>query len=70
MKYTILIEKGKNNFSAYVPDLPGCVATGNSLDKVKTNIQSAIELHIKGMKEDGLKIPLPKTISDIVIVAA
>ncbi len=70
MKFTILIEKGKNNFSAYVPDLPGCVATGNSLDKVKTNIQSAIELHIKGMKEDGLKIPLPKTISDIVIVAA
>jgi len=70
MKYTILIEKGKNNFSAYVPDLPGCVATGNSIEKVKNKIQSAIEMHIKGMKEDGLKIPSPKTISDIVIVAA
>lgn len=70
MKYTILIEKGKNNFSAYVPDLPGCVATGKTIEIVKKNIQSAILMHIEGLKEDGVKIPISKTISDVVIIAA
>jgi predicted RNase H-like HicB family nuclease len=70
MKYAIIIEEGKNNYSAYVPDLPGCVSTGKSIEDVKKNIQEAIEFHIDGMKEDGEKIPLPVSISDSVEVAA
>ncbi len=70
MKYAIIIEEGKNNYSAYVPDLPGCVSTGNSIEDVKLNIQQAIEFHIEGLKEDGDEIPAPTSISDSVEVAA
>ncbi len=69
MKYAIIIEKGENNFSAYVPDLPGCVSTGETVEETKVNIQEAIEFHIEGMKQDGLKIPLPSSISGFVEVA-
>lgn len=70
MKYAIIIEEGKHNYSAYVPDLPGCVSTGNSIEEVKQNIHDAIEFHIEGMKEDGQEIPKPTSISDTVEVAA
>jgi len=69
MKYAIIIESGKNNYSAYVPDLPGCVSTGLTIEKVKKNIHEAIEFHIEGLKEDGEEIPLPVSLSDSVEVA-
>lgn len=70
MKFAIVIEKEENNFSAYVPDLPGCVSTGSTIDEVKQNIHDAIEFHIEGLKKDGEEIPLPVSISDSVEVAA
>lgn len=68
MKYTIIIEEGKNNYSAYVPDLPGCVSTGKTIEEVKGNIQEAIKFHIEGLKEDGEEIPRPVSIGDFVEV--
>jgi predicted RNase H-like HicB family nuclease len=62
MQYAIVIEKAPgSNYSAYVPDLPGCISVGDTLDEVKQMIQEAIELHIAGMREDGLPIPQPST---------
>ena len=69
MRYAIVIEKGERNYSAYVPDLPGCVATGATLDEVKSEIRDAIELHLEGMREDGEAIPLPTSRVDVVEVA-
>ena len=59
MKYAIVIEKAENNYSAYVPDLPGCVATGTTLEQVEGEIREAIEFHLDGMREDGESIPTP-----------
>ncbi|MBK9331898.1 MAG: type II toxin-antitoxin system HicB family antitoxin [Ignavibacteria bacterium] len=70
MKYAIIIEEGPGNYSAYVPDIPGCVSAGDTIEDVKANIRDAIVFHIEGMKEDGEKIPLPTSISDSVEVAA
>jgi predicted RNase H-like HicB family nuclease len=66
MRYAIVIEKAKDNYSAYVPDLPGCVSTGQRLDDVKSNIAEAIDLHLEGMRADGLTIPEATTVSDYV----
>ena len=60
-KYAIVIEKGANNLSAYVPDLPGCITTGKSLNEIERNIREAIELHLDGLREDGQPIPEPST---------
>jgi len=60
-KYAVVIEKGPNNLSAYVPDLPGCITTGKSLEEVQRNIVEAIELHLEGLREDGEPIPEPST---------
>ena len=68
--YAVVIESGQNNYSAYVPDLPGCVPGGDTLDEVKQMIQEAIELHIEGMREDGLAIPEPSIQVAMVEVAA
>ena len=57
MRYAIVIEKAENNYSAYVPDLPGCVATGASLEEAETEIRGAIAFHLQGMREDGLPVP-------------
>ena len=57
MKRLIIVERGDNNYSAYVPDLPGCVATGQSADEVTQLLDEAIEFHIDGMKAEGLPIP-------------
>ncbi len=54
MKYLIVIEKGSRNYSAYAPDLPGCVATGKTRKEVEKNIHEAIRFHLQGMKEDGI----------------
>ncbi len=61
MRYAIVIEKAGPNFSAYVPDLPGCVATGATLEKVEREIRDAIEFHLDGLREDGLPIPPPSS---------
>jgi predicted RNase H-like HicB family nuclease len=61
MRYAIVIENAGANFSAYVPDLPGCVATGASVAEVEREIREAIELHIEGMREDGDPIPPPSS---------
>jgi predicted RNase H-like HicB family nuclease len=58
-KYTIIIEKGKGNFSAYAPDLPGVVAAGETEEETVKLMEEAIELHIEGLKEDKLPIPQP-----------
>jgi len=60
-KYAIVIEKGPNNYSAYVPDLPGCITTGRTAEEIERNIREAIELHLEGLREDGEPIPEPTT---------
>lgn len=59
MRYAIVIEKADGNYSAYVPDLPGCVATGATIDEVKDEIREAIIFHLEGLREDGLVVPPP-----------
>ncbi len=59
MRYAVVIEKAGNNYGAYVPDLPGCVATGDTIEETEAEIRSAIEFHLDGMVEDGLPIPPP-----------
>ncbi|MCA0455603.1 MAG: type II toxin-antitoxin system HicB family antitoxin [Chloroflexi bacterium] len=61
MRYAIVIEGEVGNYSAYVPDLPGCVTAGETLDDVTHDMFEAIQLHLDGMKEDGLPIPEPTT---------
>ena len=66
MRYAIVIEKTNGNYSAYVPDLPGCVATGDTVADVEAEIRGAIRFHIEGLKEDGLAVPDPTSITDYV----
>lgn len=70
MRYAIVIEKAENNYAAYVPDLPGCVATGQTIDETEQQIREAIDLHLRGMREDGLPIPEPSSSVDYVEIAA
>lgn len=70
MRYAVVIEKAQGNYSAYVPDLPGCIATGETIAEVQQLIREAIELHIAGMRADGLPIPLPSSHVEYVQVAA
>jgi predicted RNase H-like HicB family nuclease len=70
MRYAIVVEKAGNNYSAYVPDLPGCVATGSTIEETERDIRAAIELHIEGMMEDGLSIPQPTSIVQYIEVPA
>jgi len=70
MRYAIVIEKAVGNYSAYVPDLPGCVATGATIEEVEAQIREAIEFHLDGMREDGLPIPQPVSRVEYVDVAA
>jgi predicted RNase H-like HicB family nuclease len=62
MQYAMIIEKGERNYSAYLPDLPGCIATGETLDEVKQRMREAVELHLRGMREDGQPIPEPSLV--------
>lgn len=59
MRYAIVIEKGASNYAAYVPDLPGCVTTGETIQETKTMIREAIEFHLEGLRADSLPIPHP-----------
>ena len=62
MQYAMIIEKRERNYSAYFPDLPGCIATGKTLDEVKQRMREALESHLRGMREDGLPIPEPSLV--------
>ena len=62
MQYAMIIEKGERNYSAYFPDLPGCIATGETLDEVKRRMREALELHLRGMREDGVPFPEPSLV--------
>jgi predicted RNase H-like HicB family nuclease len=64
MRYAVVIEKAGGNYSAYVPDLPGCVATGATVERVEAEIRDAIRLHIEGLKADGLQVPAPTSIAE------
>jgi predicted RNase H-like HicB family nuclease len=67
-RFLIVIEKANNNYSAYSPDLPGCVATGSTREEVEKNIHEAIEMHIHGLLEDNLPIPESYSFAEYVIV--
>lgn len=70
MRYTVIIEKGETSFGAYVPDLPGCVAVGETQQEAVELVREAIEFHLEGMKAEGLTIPVPVSTSQLVDVAA
>jgi len=70
MRYAIVIETAENNFSAYVPDLPGCIATGTSVEDAEKSIREAIQFHLDGLREDKLPIPPASSRVDYVEVAA
>jgi predicted RNase H-like HicB family nuclease len=70
MKYLVVIEKTQTGYSAYSPDVLGCVSTGETLEEVNQNMQEAIEFHIDGLIVEGLEIPKPSTYSAYVEVAA
>jgi predicted RNase H-like HicB family nuclease len=69
MRYAIVIEKAGENFSGYVPDLPGCVATGATVEEAESELREAIEFHLAGLREDGSPIPPPSSRVDYVDVA-
>jgi predicted RNase H-like HicB family nuclease len=64
MRYAVVIEKAEGNYSAYVPDLPGCVATGETVRAVEDEIRGAVRFHIDGLRADGLPVPAPTSIAD------
>ena len=69
MRYAIVIEKSDGNYSSYVPDLPGCVATGANESEVESLIREAIEFHVAGLREDGLPVPPPSSKVEYIDVA-
>lgn len=70
MRYMVVIEEGPASYGAYIPDLPGCIAVGESAEEVLQLIQDAIEFHIEGLKEEGQQIPMPHSSSSFVEVQA
>jgi predicted RNase H-like HicB family nuclease len=69
MRYAIIIEKGPHNYSAYVPDVPGCVATGRTVEETKRSMAEALAVHLEGMQDDGDPIPEPTSLCDYVEIA-
>lgn len=70
MRYAVVIEKAENNYSAYVPDLPGCVATGATVEETESQIREAIEFHLAGLRQDGAPIPEAASRVEYVEIAA
>lgn len=66
MRYAVVIEQGETSYGAYVPDLPGCVAVGETLEEVRELISEAVQFHLEGLREDGEPIPPPKSILEYV----
>ena len=69
-RYAIVIEKAESNFAAYVPDLPGCVATGATVGETESLLREAIALHLEGLREDGLPVPEPSSVVEYVELEA
>ena len=69
MKYLIIIEKANKNYSAYIPDVPGCIATGKTIEETKKNMKEALDMHLEGLAEDGVTSPRPKAKADYVAVS-
>jgi len=69
MRYAMIIEQGEQNYSAYLPDVPGCIATGKTIEELKQRMSEAIELHLRGLREDGLVIPEPTSLAEYVEAA-
>ena len=69
-RFLIVVEKAESNFSAYSPDLPGCVATGSTPEETRTRMQAAIAMHVEGLREDRLPVPEPSATADYVEVAS
>jgi predicted RNase H-like HicB family nuclease len=70
MRYAVVIEKAESNYSAYVPDLPGCVATGATVTQVEAEIREAIVFHVEGLRDDGLPVPIASSQVEYIDVAA
>lgn len=70
MRYAIVIEKAESNFSGYVPDLPGCVATGATVEETENELLLAIQFHLDGLREDGLAPPAAESIVEYVVIPA
>jgi predicted RNase H-like HicB family nuclease len=68
-KYAIVVERAKRNYAAYVPDLPGCVATGATVEEAEELLREALEVHIAGLREDGLPVPAPSSVVDYLEVS-
>jgi predicted RNase H-like HicB family nuclease len=66
MRYAVVIERAEGNFSAYVPDLPGCIATAASIADIEEEIRDAIRFHIDGLKADGLEVPAPSSLAEYI----
>lgn len=66
MRYAIVIEKADGNYSAYAPDLPGCVSTGETVEETEKNMREAILFHLDGLRDDGLPVPAPMTVCEYV----
>jgi predicted RNase H-like HicB family nuclease len=69
-RYAIVIEDAGSNYSAYSPDVPGCITTGATIEETKRNMIEALEFHLEGLKEDGLPLPEPSSAVDFVEIAA
>jgi len=70
VRYAIVIEQAAGNFSAYVPDLPGCIAAGETLKAVEANLRAAIAFHLEGLREEGLPVPIPVSQVNYLDIAA
>ena len=66
--FLIVIEKADGNYSAYAPELPGCVATGTTREETEQNMYEAIDLHLKGLREDNLPIPISESIAEYIVI--
>lgn len=69
-RYAIVVEKAKSNYAAYVPDLPGCVATGPTVEETERLLRQAIAIHVEGLREDGIPIPEPSSVVDYLEIPA
>ena len=67
-RFLIIIEKANDNYSAYSPDLPGCIATGDTYEETEQNMYDAIEMHVDGLLEDGLPVPEPTSMAEFVVI--
>lgn len=70
MRYLVVIEEGPSSFGAYVPDLPGCIAVGESREEVLSSIHEAMEMHLEGLRDGGEPIPQPSSSSEVIEVAS